>query len=1282
MARRFDGSADRIDYDNALGGSTSTEGKSFTFAAWVRPESFSKDQDLFCIHLNTNSSEYYIFVGLNTSGKIRYRYYGTSGGKGHWTGTTTTTLSANTWSHIALTIAIGTLNETGAKVYKDGTECTYDARSYGWTGSRNTSGKWTLGGRYFDNVTNFQGSIAEPAVWMRTLSPDEVSSLAAGFSPLCYPSGLTFYPSLFQGIRDYITGQAGTDNGTEDYTHYPQNVYQPLGFLSQTSYGEGSGGQLPPPFIGGGSLSGLSMGFPFLIFTTGGEVKAPSYQIFETETMRAAHTNLTDGERADKNNLNDPKWVKIYRGASELPKSSFDPSKGEFCYYALNVVGGDFQGDWPKIAAAGIKGVRQDASWYGVQQKLPTEWNYNWSDLETGLNAIRASGGTSVMILAYTPAWANNWMMRQYPPSQMREEVVNLDPQTGIGTLSYPPVANGQKCEEVVVDASAQWQQMPSETLATGYFWPYPYGAKTSQYPIKVTSTTLYSRTPGGQVTAWTRVPAASMSYADTNKYYVADFQGYVRFGDGGFSYESRLSKPDPQDTVTMAYEYIPAENRYENGIDYELDIVTGKIRKIPPANLNAPSTQETFSSSSLPTGWTMSEATPYAWDINTYFPGQLRIRPQLNRSFFNETIVDLDPANSNWDARIKLTTINPMFWEVGDQQSSWKQAGLMVKVDDNNFFQVARTGDANRSKYYYRVNGETLGGSEIAFNCMPPMWLVLRKRGPTLSAWVSDNMNDWTDPFQDTKPVSVRFTLPTVYSIGPYVQNNPENKTHDIGFDDFFLRIPKMETNSIRVFYYSVDFNPWENYVRNMVQRFKDRVKHWEIWNEPDGGGDFFASPLSIWAELVKSAYKVIKEEDPQAKVITGGLQDANTDRFYEIYKYNLRKKMDYGAWHPYNFYGNSPDGFLWGNRYFDTPRGINAKAEYGMYLYRDLGRQVFLGEVASTGIVLNGQNYRRQADYTLRMLMMSRRLGYVKSFQYWPYWNYALASDRTGNNYPHGGREGLVYFKTNETGGFTRYPKPVWWTYRNAALNRGFIIDLVSYAGTVPTPSQNQLGVLLPGFHFVKKIVIGATLINKDSVVVKKSITGTEDGYIAPLNHGFKYPPSTSEVNYSFHVVSPTIGTGSENVRTEVWIGDCTYSGPNPVFRITGAISGFQGTAVAGQPFTAANNACAFTVPGDVTWATGNRIMFETFKGDGFETIPQQYNIYVTGGGGDIEIQFTQPMPDVYPMARYLQITFDKAPGATIGYIDEISVYDDMNQLISKNKLYTIEGVIPDPP
>ena len=61
-----------------------------------------------------------------------------------------------------------------------------------------------------------------------------------------------------------------------------------------------------------------------------------------------------------------------------------------------------------------------------------------------------------------------------------------------------------------------------------------------------------------------------------------------------------------------------------------------------------------------------------------------------------------------------------------------------------------------------------------------------------------------------------------------------------------------------------------WEEYVFRTVEHFRDRIRHWEIWNEPYGHG-FFAGTPEEYAELLKIAYRAIKRADPKAVVIGG---------------------------------------------------------------------------------------------------------------------------------------------------------------------------------------------------------------------------------------------------------------------------------------------------------------------------------------------------------------------------------------------------------------------------
>lgn len=90
-------------------------------------------------------------------------------------------------------------------------------------------------------------------------------------------------------------------------------------------------------------------------------------------------------------------------------------------------------------------------------------------------------------------------------------------------------------------------------------------------------------------------------------------------------------------------------------------------------------------------------------------------------------------------------------------------------------------------------------------------------------------------------------------------------------------------------------NWDDWENYVRQVVKRYgapsarnpdaKNQIHYWEIWNEQDAIG-FWRVPVPQgvdpnapdfrgdgYFELLTRAARAIKEEDPQAKVVFGGL-------------------------------------------------------------------------------------------------------------------------------------------------------------------------------------------------------------------------------------------------------------------------------------------------------------------------------------------------------------------------------------------------------------------------
>jgi hypothetical protein len=71
---------------------------------------------------------------------------------------------------------------------------------------------------------------------------------------------------------------------------------------------------------------------------------------------------------------------------------------------------------------------------------------------------------------------------------------------------------------------------------------------------------------------------------------------------------------------------------------------------------------------------------------------------------------------------------------------------------------------------------------------------------------------------------------------------------------------------------------NPWARFVSLIADRYRPggaaglHVRHWEIWNEPDLC-QFWTGSSAEYARLLKVAYLVIKQVDPQATVVWGGL-------------------------------------------------------------------------------------------------------------------------------------------------------------------------------------------------------------------------------------------------------------------------------------------------------------------------------------------------------------------------------------------------------------------------
>jgi hypothetical protein len=95
-----------------------------------------------------------------------------------------------------------------------------------------------------------------------------------------------------------------------------------------------------------------------------------------------------------------------------------------------------------------------------------------------------------------------------------------------------------------------------------------------------------------------------------------------------------------------------------------------------------------------------------------------------------------------------------------------------------------------------------------------------------------------------------------------------------------------------------------WLDYVRKTVSRYKDRLRYWEVWNEPDLEQFWHETPdPANYTLLLKATYEEIKRIDPELQVVLGGLSGIPYEYIEGIYKAQGAAYFDVMAVHPYRY-------------------------------------------------------------------------------------------------------------------------------------------------------------------------------------------------------------------------------------------------------------------------------------------------------------------------------------------------------------------------------------------
>lgn len=133
--------------------------------------------------------------------------------------------------------------------------------------------------------------------------------------------------------------------------------------------------------------------------------------------------------------------------------------------------------------------------------------------------------------------------------------------------------------------------------------------------------------------------------------------------------------------------------------------------------------------------------------------------------------------------------------------------------------------------------------------------------------------------------------------------------------------------------------------YAQAVVARYKDRVKYWEVWNEPDQAIYWVPQDgMKSYAELLKSVYPAIKAEDPTAVVLLGGLSGGAVGPLRQVYRLGGKEYFDVVNIHPF-VNPLRPDALKELDRIYRAVKDV-------MMEHGDAAKPVWITEIGAPGV------------------------------------------------------------------------------------------------------------------------------------------------------------------------------------------------------------------------------------------------------------------------------------------------------------------------------------------
>jgi len=361
-------------------------------------------------------------------------------------------------------------------------------------------------------------------------------------------------------------------------------------------------------------------------------------------SMAVAHTALTDGAGATE--------VPLFGDATDVAARTY--SGTEMCWYGINAPQGVSPsrptGDsswYDALVAAGIKAVRYELPWYGLEQKSHAEFDATWYGANADITQYATDGCTVIGLLAYTPGWANGCRgtdgstCRPYPPRACVEEeatsfadnVAAVDNEWLLNTTYVMPsdvTTTEHTAEELTADFS------------TGAV------LQTAHTPVKPSTVRVWV----GE-TEWTRGTTVAAAALDATVFW-CDHHGRIWFRDND-RIAGHGAVPAAHATITATYESY--DTVYVADVDYSRNAEAGTLTRAGASNFAVGTMSEAFDGATLdedwvwqnePAGWTADGTLDFANAGNTSIHLKQAVSEEGADYIGLTQIVVLDDADAN----------------------------------------------------------------------------------------------------------------------------------------------------------------------------------------------------------------------------------------------------------------------------------------------------------------------------------------------------------------------------------------------------------------------------------------------------------------------------------------------------------------------------------------------------------------------------------------------------------------------------------------------------------